>query len=213
MVVLLVVLTFAAFIAADYFLNREKYRIPVDDNEQEPSQLAGKRLPAELFFHPGHTWVMREGSDVVRVGLDEFAVRALEHPANFRVPLIARWVRQGETAFRFGEDGHEVEFVSPVEGEVIEVNRAMLLNPALVKEDPYGNGWLVRLRSPDLATSLRNLLSGGLAVKWMEESAALLRDFFAQQQGGRAHAVSGGPVPGSLDEQAWRRLRAQFFRT
>ena len=224
MVVLLVVLTFAAFIAADYMLNREKYRVPAEERVPEaaiqarvlPAEtVSGIALPAHLFFHPGHTWVAQEGPQFARVGLDEFAARLLAGPGKVLLPMTVRWIRQGEKAFAVSQDGKTVEFLSPVEGEIAEVNRELLENPTLLKSDPYGHGWLMRVKSPDLSTGLRNLLNGSLARGWMEDSLARLRQFFAPTEW--AVAQDGGPLldglGASLEPKAWMRLQAEFFRT
>lgn len=223
MVVLLVVLTFAVLIAADYFFNRARYRVPAGVPEAVApltarplvDSIQGIRVPAELFFHPGHTWVAREGPEYARVGVDEFAARLLTKAGSVSLPALARWVRQGERAFSVTQDGKTADFVSPVEGEVVEVNRELLSDPALLKREPYAAGWLMRVRAPDLPVSLRNLLNGSLALRWMEESLARLRQFFAPTA--LVAAQEGGPMieglSAGLDDDAWKRLKAEFFRT
>lgn len=226
MVVLLVVLTFAAFIAVDYVLNRDKYRVTAEERKPAPELgaparalpfdvVGGIALPAHLFFHPGHTWVAPEGPQFARVGVDEFAARLLAKPEKAATPLPARWIRQGERAVAVSQDGKTAEFLSPVEGEIVEVNREVRENPELLKSDPYERGWLMRVRAPDLGTSLHNLLSGGLARAWMEDSLARLRQFFAPTAW--ATALDGGPLldalSAGLDEAGWKKLKAEFFRT
>lgn len=224
MVVLLVVLMFAAFIVADYMLNREKYQVPAEKParpqpvlERVPGAavVQGIAIPDSIFFHPGHTWLAQEGPQLARVGIDEFAARLLSKPQSVGLPPVARWVRQGERAFRVEQDGHAAELVSPVEGEIVELNRELLQDPALLRSDPYGRGWLLRMRTPDLPISVRNLLSGSLARHWMEDSLARLRQFFAPTA--LAVAQDGGPLleglATGLDDAAWKKLNAEFFRT
>jgi glycine cleavage system H lipoate-binding protein len=222
MVVLLMVLTFAAFIAADYMLNREKYRLPSPEAAEKSAPsvalvpaIQGIPVPAELHFHPGHTWAVREGHQLVRVGLDAFAGRVLPIPEKIDPPKLARWVRQGARGFTVQAGERTAEFLSPVDGEVVEVNAEVLENPALLKEDPYGRGWLFKLRAPDLAVGMRNLMDGSLARQWMEDSLTRLRLFFAPAA--LATAQDGGPVVDAvaahLDETGWRRFTAEFFRS
>jgi glycine cleavage system H lipoate-binding protein len=121
MVVLLIVLMFASFIAADYMSNREKYRLPatVPSVAKDPAMAA-------LHFHPAHTWAAAESNEVARVGLDAFAARLLPIPSAVETPKLARWISQGARGFtlRFTADGkeREVTLLSPVDGEVVEVN-------------------------------------------------------------------------------------------
>src|ERR1035438_821871 len=94
MVVLLIVLMFAAFIAADYMFNREKYRLP----GMLPAASKSPAL-APLHFHPAHTWAAAESDEVARVGLDAFAARLLPVPTAVEAPRLARWVSQGARGF------------------------------------------------------------------------------------------------------------------
>lgn len=223
MVVLLVVLTFAILILVDYVVNREKYIVPAElTTAVEPVMSApatntvqGIPIPADLYFHPGHTWAAPEAGGLVRVGIDAFAARLLAKTEKLTLPLPARWVRQGDRAFAVAQDGRTAQFVSPVEGEVVEVNRDLLANPAALKGDPYGSGWLMVVKAPELHTSLRNLLSGSLARMWMEDSVDRLRQIFAPTA--LATAQDGGPLMDGLSAQAndeiWRQLNAEFFRS
>ena len=65
--------------------------------------------------------------------------------------------------------------VSPIEGTVSDINQALANDPKLALSDPYGEGWLVTVQSPDAKTSFRNLLGGALARWWTEESASRLQ--------------------------------------
>jgi hypothetical protein len=60
--------------------------------------------------------------------------------------------------------------LSPASGEVVEVNRDVAKSPALLRDDPYGKGWLIKVRSPRMATETKNLLCGKMARAWMEDT-------------------------------------------
>jgi len=57
-----------------------------------------------------------------------------------------------------------------VDGEVVEVNREVLRSPELINQDPYGKGWLFKVKSDRIAEDTRNLLSGKVAMAWMERA-------------------------------------------
>jgi glycine cleavage system H lipoate-binding protein len=217
MVALLIVLMFASFIAADYLSNREKYRLPMANS--------AKNIPevASLHFHPAHTWAAAESDQVARIGLDAFAARVLPTPSKVDAPRLARWVSQGSRGFslHFATEGGErdVTLLSPVDGEVVEVNREVLANPSLLKSDPYGKGWLLKLRSPDMAVSIRNLFGPELLQAWTDDSIARLRQFFvpAGLTPAMVTAQDGGSLvdslAGELDEENWKKLTAEIFRS
>ena len=60
--------------------------------------------------------------------------------------------------------------LSPVDGEVVAVNQEVLRSPGILSRDPYGAGWLLKVKSDRLAADSRNLLSGKMARSWMETS-------------------------------------------
>jgi glycine cleavage system H protein len=96
----------------------------------------------------------------------------------------------GPEGVSFFRNGEKIEMVSPVEGEVVEINGALLTNPALLREEPYGKGWMMNVFSPDEDSPSRNLLPANLVPVWMREAADRL--FALQPQLAGATAADGG---------------------
>ena len=101
--------------------------------------------PATLKYAKTHEWVHTEG-DLATVGISDFAVKELTDLVYIELPSVGTSLQQGDT---FGEV-ESVKAVSdlyaPVSGEVVEVNDALPDNLQLLSEDPYGAGWIVRVR-------------------------------------------------------------------
>ena len=104
--------------------------------------------PAELKYHREHDWARIEG-DTATVGITWYAQDALGEIVHFEPP------EQGGTLAR-DESYGEVEsvkavsdLIAPLSGEIVEVNGALLDAPETINEDPYGAGWLVRVRLSD----------------------------------------------------------------
>ncbi len=216
MVALTIVLMFAVFIAADYMFNREKYRLPAAAGS---AAINVPEAVSSLYFHPAHTWAAAQSDQVARIGLDVFAARLLPPPSKVDTPQLARWVSQGGRGFTLHCGDKEVTLLSPVDGEVVEINQEVLANPQLLKSDPYGRGWLLKLRAPDMAVSIRNLFGPELLPAWTDDSMARLRQFFAPAELTPALATSqdGGMIvdslAASLDAEQWKKLTAEFFRS
>src|ERR1035438_9206953 len=105
--------------------------------------------------------------------------------------------------------------VSPTEGEVLQVNVEVLNNPALLREDPYGKGWLVSVHVPDEENTNRNLLPKGMVHEWMREAVERL---YALQPAlaGAAAADGGRPAEdllSALPDVDWKQVTAEFFLT
>ena len=98
---------------------------------------------------------------------------------------------------------------------MVEVNKELRKNPALATEDPYGRGWVLKLRANDLATNLKNLLSGRMARRWMEESREALElrlmalSGSVLQDGGEPAADFAKHLP----DDEWKRLVGEFLLT
>jgi glycine cleavage system H protein len=221
MTVLLVLATFLVFIVLDYALNRRKpaTAIAVEGSAGTPARageyVSGFLVPGNLSYHPGHSWLVRERKNVVRVGADEFAAALIGKVDRITLPGPGQWIRQGQTAFSFTRGPEETEMVSPTEGEVLEVNTEVLHNPALLRQDPYGSGWLLTVKVPDEESTSRNLVPKRLTAEWMRDAV----DGLYSRQPALAGAVAadgGRPVEdlGSLlPAVSWKVLTGEFFLT
>jgi glycine cleavage system H lipoate-binding protein len=170
------------------------------------------------FFHQGHTWAApegaaAEGADVVRVGMDDFAQKLLGEPSSIDLPPIGTELHQGQRAWRVGVDSGAVSMVSPVDGVVLAVNPEVDDQPLLVTRAPYDDGWLMKVRVGDPATFRKNLLSGRLAMAWMEDTKERLRTFSSATLG--VLLPDGGvPVQGfarALSPDGWVELAEEFL--
>jgi glycine cleavage system H protein len=223
MTVLLVILTFAAFIALDLLLSRRegqrktasiRGRVSIAP-APAPVWVAGYELPEDRSYHAGHTWARVLPDDTVAIGMDDFARRLVGRAERVALPAVGTWLQQGEAGFGVGQDGREARFVSPVEGEVVEVNPALLEEPRLATDDPYGRGWFARLRGGDTPRGLRNLLSGSLARRFMEDAREGL-DLRLMALSGSVLQDGGEPVADfarHLPDEDWKRLVSDFFLT
>jgi glycine cleavage system H protein len=224
MTVALVLVTFLVFIVLDYFLNRRKaiHTVAVDAPSQSPipahvggDYVDGFLVPAALSYHSGHSWLLRERKNVVRVGADEFAAALAGKLEKIELPKPGQWVRQGQKMISFFRDGQKTEMVSPTEGEVMEINSEVLNNPALLRQDPYGKGWLVSVHVPDEESTTRNLVPKMLVREWMREAVERL---YAHQPAlaGAVAADGGRPAEdllAALPEHDWKEVTAEFFLT
>ncbi|MBS1873226.1 MAG: glycine cleavage system protein H [Acidobacteria bacterium] len=183
MAVLLVLATFLVFVVVDYFMGSKKKVVETAAPEQAPapatllssSSIEGILVPDQLRYHPGHTWLMEEQSKVARVGADALAVSVMGPVDKIELPKIGRWVRQGQKSFAFYSGPEKIELASPAEGEVVEINPAVVKDPKLAIKDPYGAGWLVKVSVPERDTVLRNLLPQSLVRGWMKEEVRRVR--------------------------------------
>jgi glycine cleavage system H protein len=181
----------------------------------EPVWVAGYQLPEELHYHRGHTWARILSNDTALIGLDDFARKLIGPAKNVTLPNVGSRLQQGEKSFDVAVNGKSAEFVSPVEGQVVEVNPDLESQPNLTTDDPYGRGWIMKVRSSSLVNNLRNLLSGSLARSWIEDSRKQL-DLQLMALSGSVLQDGGEPIADfarHLSEEEWKRLVREFLLT
>ena len=221
MVAILVLATFIVFVLADYYWQTRRAQPVVQATVSEKAEevpmplsvVGGFKVPAHLSYHAGHTWAVKESPHVVRVGLDDFAARLVGHLDQLQLPARGRWLRQGEKAWTVVRGDHHFEMLSPMEGEVVDVNEEVLRDPSLAHRDPYGAGWLLAVNAPAVNANLKNLLHGRLAHRWMEESVGALHTWASP--GTSAHLQDGGHAVADMlsviPEERWEKLVRESF--
>lgn len=170
-------------------------------------------LVDDFYYHQGHSWLRREDHDVVRVGMDDFAQKLLGRAEGIDIPRVGAWLTQGDKGWNVQVGGRPIAVLSPVNGEVVEVNEEVLNSPGLINEDPYGKGWILKVRASKLGTDVKNLLTGGLAKSWMEETVQRLRKMFAGDLG---IVLQDGGIPASgiarnISREKWWEIAREFL--
>ena len=179
----------------------------------QPALVAGFEVPENLRYHPGHTWALGESTNLVRVGIDDFASKLAGRAEHIVLPQRGQWIRQGQKMCTINHDGAAVDMVSPIEGTVSDINEAVARDPKLALSDPYGEGWLVTVQAPDAKTSFKNLIGGPLARWWTEESASRLQRRMPVMAGALAQdgGVAVNDLSAEIPDQEWLPLAKEFF--
>jgi len=115
-------------------------------------------IPAELRYTAEHEWVAVDGP-VASVGITDYAQHALGDVVFVSVPAPGTRVTAGEPCGEVESTKSVSDIYSPVDGEVTEVNSDVDDDPGLVNSDPYGAGWLMKVRLDDAAAEPAGLLS------------------------------------------------------
>jgi len=108
------------------------------------------QIPADLKYAKSHEWV-RVAGDVATVGITDHAQHELTDVVFVEVPDVGRKVKAGEACAVVESVKTASDIYSPVSGEIVEVNKVVTDNPALVNTEPYGNGWFFKIRLANAA--------------------------------------------------------------
>ena len=102
-------------------------------------------IPSDLKYAKSHEWV-RVSDGLATIGITDHAQHELTDVVFVELPALGRKVKAGESCAVVQPVKTASDIYSPVSGEVTEVNRAVVENPALVNSEPYGNGWFFKLK-------------------------------------------------------------------
>jgi glycine cleavage system H protein len=179
------------------------------------------KIPGGLFYSRNHTWAHLERSGTARIGLDDLllhltgqvAVRVLRKPGER--------VEKGEILAEIDHHGKKLSIASPLSGELTGVNSQLAGNTGMPADDPYGEGWVCRVRPENWIGETASFYLAGQAREWMGRELRKFRDFIALaagkhtpepgmvilQEGGELtdHPLSGMP------EEVWQDFQASFL--
>jgi len=109
---------------------------------------AAESYPDDLKYHQDHDWARLEGDEAV-LGITWYAADSLGELVHFEPPEVGETVSKDQSYGEVESVKAVSDVIAPLSGEVLEVNSAVVDAPETVNEDPYGNGWLIRIRMSD----------------------------------------------------------------
>jgi glycine cleavage system H protein len=112
--------------------------------------VADESYPDDLLYHPEHDWARVDG-DTVTFGVTWFAQDQLGEVVFFEPPAVGTQVVKDQPYTEVESVKAVSDVVAPLSGEVVEVNEALKDAPEAINDDPYGQGWMVKVRVSDLA--------------------------------------------------------------
>ena len=104
--------------------------------------------PDDLLYHHDHDWAKVEG-DVVTFGITWYAQDSLGEVVFWDPPEVGKQISAGDSYAEVESVKAVSDVIAPLSGEVLEVNQSAVDSPETINEDPYGAGWLVRIRLAD----------------------------------------------------------------
>lgn len=127
-------------------------------------------IPSDLKFMDSHEWVRLESDGSVTIGISDHAQDALGDLVFVEVPEAGRMLDKGAVAAVVESVKAASDVYSPIAGEVIAANEALGAAPELVNSDPYGQGWLFKLKPRDIG-EMSSLLDAQVYAKVVEEAS------------------------------------------
>ncbi len=224
MVFILVLLTFAGFIAYDVIRNHRLAEVTA--GESAPQQASairktagigvrpGLAVPRGIYYHQGHTWAKLLNEETVEVGIDDFAQKFIGEIEKVDIPKPGARVKQGEPVITLKRGQRTLKLVAPVSGRVVQVNEHVEEDPDLINESPYEDGWVLKVKPTSLKENLRNLFSSDFARHWMKVLKHTFMNKYANEYA-LAMQDGGDLAPGfgmELSDEQWHEVTEEFFK-
>src|SRR6201997_1372152 len=124
--------------------------------------MAEASYPADLLYHPEHDWARIEG-DQATLGITWYAQDSLGEVVFFDPPALGTTLAKDSSYAEVESVKAVSDVIAPLSGEIVEVNESLPEHPAMINEEPYDSGWLVRVRLSD--PSERDALMDAAAYK------------------------------------------------
>ena len=181
----------------------------------EIQRVKGFEVPMGYYFHNGHTWARIESGGCIRVGLDDFALKLLGRADALDLPLMGKELDHGKVGWGLKRKDNLADVLSPIDGVIVEVNADVRENPALANQEPYGEGWLFMVRTPDVKATMKKLMADVDSLDWINTEVRTLESMIEQTAG--PLAADGGylqeDIYGNLPDLGWKKLTQTFLRT
>ena len=181
----------------------------------EIHSIKGFDVPVNHYFHNGHTWARIESGGFIRIGLDDFALKVLGKADALDLPLMGKTFDQGAVGWGLRRKDNLADILSPVDGVVVDVNANVRENPDIANREPYGDGWLFTVRTPDIKGTVKKLMDDTSSFEWMNQEVTTLEGMIEEVAG--PLAADGGflqeDIYGNLPDLTWNRLTRTFLKT
>jgi len=132
-------------------------------------KIEGYDLPEDLYYHKDHAWVKIESDGNAIVGMNDFYQKSAGDTTYIDLPFEGDEVEQGETCGKIQSAKWVGKFVSPLSGDILEVNEELEDDCTLINKSPYKDGWIMKLKPSDFEGEKDSLYHGDKIGPWLKK--------------------------------------------
>ena len=179
------------------------------------------RIPQGLFYFRNHTWMYMEKTGAAKVGVDDLLLH-ITGKVKFRtLKKTGESISKGELLTEIDQNGKLLRIFSPVSGIIADTNASLNESNGLLNEDPYGRGWIYKIKPSDWIAETKSCFFAEEATKWSANELDRFKEFLARtmrnytpetamiimQDGGEIcdHSLSG------LPDEIWKDFQKEFL--
>jgi len=127
------------------------------------------KIPEKYYYVKEHEWILIENSGTARIGITDYAQKALREITYFYAGRKGAKVKRMETICKIESVKCVSEILSPLSGVVFRFNNALFDDPDIINRDPYGKGWITIIRPTNLDNELEKLLKPEHYAEYIKE--------------------------------------------
>ena len=132
-------------------------------------KIEGYELPDDLYYHNDHAWAKIESDGTITVGMNDFYQKSAGDTTYIDLPFEGDDIEQGETVGKIQSAKWVGKFVSPISGEILEVNEDLEDDCTLINKNPYDKGWIMKVKPSNLDDDKENLVTGNKIEAWIKK--------------------------------------------
>jgi len=137
------------------------------------------RIPQGLFYSKNHTWTHLEKSGAAKVGLDDLLLHITGEVTFKSLKSPGEFIYKGELLTQIDQNGKILNIFSPISGKVLNTNPELNDNPGMLIQDPYGIGWIYKIKPSDWVAETKSYYLAEDATKWSAMEIERFKDFLA----------------------------------
>lgn len=179
------------------------------------------RIPQGIFYSRNHTWMHMEKSGVANVGLDDLLLHLTGNVTFSNLKNPGEIINKGDLLTEIDQNGKLLQIYSPVSGKIMETNPRLEDNPGILNEDPYGKGWIYRIKPSNWMAEAKSCYFAEEATNWSEKELVRFKDFLAVTMKNHAPEASmvilqdGGELSdhslSAMPEETWKDFQKEFL--
>ncbi|MEI8224468.1 MAG: glycine cleavage system protein H [Bacteroidota bacterium] len=135
------------------------------------------RIPQGLFYSKNHTWTHLEKSGTAKVGLDDLLLHITGEVKFINLKNPGNFINKGELLAEIDQNGKLLQIYSPLSGRIMNTNTMLYESPGVINEDPYGKGWIYKIKPSEWIAETDSYYLADEAIAWSKKELERFKDF------------------------------------